>query len=89
MSLASILSFVFLFLSLCVFVYLSIALINMFSKSYQPQYILPFIIVIVILYLFNTVIAYDAIKKSVSKLVKNVEQTTQPQAKPIRGRSQF
>jgi ABC-type uncharacterized transport system permease subunit len=71
-------------------VYLAMALINMFSKSYQPLYILPYIVVIVVLYLFNTAIAFNTIKTTVNRITDGIESNLQDKPKqPVRGKSQF
>jgi c-di-AMP phosphodiesterase-like protein len=71
----SILSYIFLFLVLVVFVFLSIAVINIFSKSYKPINVLPFLAVIVILFLVNTVIGFSSIKNAADSLSKRVENS--------------
>ncbi len=83
-------SYIFLFFSLCVFVYLAMALINMFTKSYQPMYILPYIVVIIILYLFNTAIAFNTIRTTVNRITDSIESNLQEKPKqPLRGKNQF
>jgi ABC-type iron transport system FetAB permease component len=89
MQISSGISYIFLFLSLCIFVYLTIILINLFTKSYRPQYIIPFIVVIVVLYLFNTSIAYNSIRKSVQRLTSGIEQRLQEPPKQQKGTKQF
>jgi ABC-type iron transport system FetAB permease component len=89
MQIASSISYIFLFLSLCIFVYLTIILINLFTKSYRPQYVIPFIVVIVGLYLFNTSIAYNSIKKSVQRLTSGIDQRLEEQPKIQKGTKQF
>jgi ABC-type iron transport system FetAB permease component len=89
MQISSGISYIFLFLSLCIFVYLTIVLINLFTKSYRPQYIIPFIVVIVVLYLFNTSIAYNSIRKSVQRLTSGIDQRLQEPPKQLKGTKQF
>jgi ABC-type iron transport system FetAB permease component len=89
MQISSGISYIFLFLSVCIFVYLTIVLINLFTKSYRPQYVIPFIVVIVVLYLFNTSIAYNSLKKSVQRLTGGIEQRLQEPSKQPKGTKQF
>jgi TRAP-type C4-dicarboxylate transport system permease small subunit len=77
-NLTNIVSYLFVFIALCIFVFLVIALANIFSKSYQPRLIIPLIIVVVLLYAYNAVAGFGAIRKTFQNLANSVEQTTSP-----------
>jgi TRAP-type C4-dicarboxylate transport system permease small subunit len=77
-NLTNIVSYLFVFIALCIFVFLVIALANIFSKSYQPRLIIPLIIVVVLLYTYNAVAGFGAIRKTFQNLANSVEQTTSP-----------
>jgi TRAP-type C4-dicarboxylate transport system permease small subunit len=78
MSLSVIVSYLFLFVALCIFVFLSIALINIFGKSYQPSLVIPLIIIVVILFAFNTIAGYSSIRKT----FQNISNSTPTPLRP-------
>jgi TRAP-type C4-dicarboxylate transport system permease small subunit len=77
-SLSIIVSYIFLFIALCIFVFLSLALINIFGKSYQPTLVVPLIIIIVVLFAFNTVAGYGAIRKTFQNISNSVDNVNTP-----------
>jgi hypothetical protein len=87
---SSILSFIFVFFSLMIFVFVSMALINMWTKSYQPRFITPFVIIIVVLYFSSTAIAYDNIRKTIDRMGDRLQnRTEQRQTTPGGNRATF
>ncbi|MBC7472599.1 MAG: hypothetical protein H7196_05085 [candidate division SR1 bacterium] len=89
-SLTNIVSYIFLFVALCIFVFLLLALINIFSKSYQPTLIVPIIIVVIFLFIFNTVTGYGAIRRMFQNISNNIDGTTQPTSpNPTRAKNIF
>jgi glucan phosphoethanolaminetransferase (alkaline phosphatase superfamily) len=85
-SLSVVASYIFLFLALCVFVFLCLALINIFGKSYQPTLVTPLIAVVVVLCALNTIAGYGAIRKTFQNLSNGVNDTISPTpSKPTNG----
>lgn len=78
----NVVSYLFLFIALCVFVFLCIALINIFNKSYQPKAVAPFVFIIIALFLYNTLAGYGALRKTVQSLNKSINETITPVQTP-------
>gem|GEM_PF-2949201 len=57
-----IISYFYLFLALCGFVTLTLALVNIYTKSYRPRNATIFIVIIVILFVINTVLAFNSLR---------------------------
>jgi beta-lactamase regulating signal transducer with metallopeptidase domain len=77
-SLSIVVSYIFLFVALCIFVFLSLALINIFGKSYQPTLVVPLIAIVVVLFAINTVAGYGAVRKTFQNISDGVNETTSP-----------
>lgn len=89
-SLTNVASYLFLFVALCIFVFLSLALINIFSKSYQPTLIIPIIVAVILLFAFNTIAGYGAIRKTFQNISNTVDGTIAPTSpSPVRTKNIF
>jgi len=73
----SIISYVFLFLALCITFFLGLVLYNLFTKSYKPQNSLLIIGIITILFVLNLVMGFARLQATLTIL----EKSSQP--KPI------
>lgn len=80
--------FGYLFVALCVFVFLCVVLVNLFLKSYKPQNTLVFIGVILSVFFVNTILAYNSLQNTIREIRTSTQTpetslpTPQPQTTP-------
>lgn len=69
----SIISYVFLFLGLCVTAFLALVLYNLFTKSYKPQNSLWIISIITVLFILNLVMGFTRLQATLNILQKSAQ----------------
>lgn len=78
MSPLSLLFYVGLFLAICIFVVLILALINIQSKSYNPKNSYPVILILLILFVFNGFMALTNLNRALQLAEQNLTRPNTP-----------